>query len=523
MDRVCDVKLNIFSALHRVLDRALHCEQSLEGVVGALSQVVPHTGAAVVVRCDAEVRFFFSRCAEETGNGLEQRVRTLYKKDMGILFRLPQPFVLLGDATEPLFLDRKTLHTIRKEQVRLFGAPILEAGEVAGAILVDRFFDDRTPMLEEVQVLSFLASFIDRLLGLQARVRRREEALVRENRALRARVSEDSLELVCFGRSEAARRLEAQIRGAANADAPVHISGEPGTGKSLAARLLHELSERLRFPFVRVHCALPEEVLEKELFGRGDDFLQAGMAEPPGPLPPARPQGAFERAAGGTLLLDEVGELSPAHQVRLLDTLDGLLNEGPGAPGAEGTAARIVSVSGVDLLAAHTNAFRKDLFGRLGTLRIHIPPVRDRKEDIPGLIEHFLSRERRKEGRKTQISTRALEKLCEHDWPGNIAEIRNTVIRLVVMAEGEQIEAGEVESVLRGAVPASGVQDRVTPLSSWSRLDKIEIREVSAALERNSWVRRKAADELGLTFRQMNYRVKKYGLDTLIKENKGKK
>ncbi|MGC8490386.1 MAG: sigma 54-interacting transcriptional regulator [Syntrophobacteraceae bacterium] len=520
MDSVCEVKLNIFSALHRVLDRALHCEQSLEGVVGALSQAVPHTGAAVVVRCDAEVRFFFSRCAEDTGNGLEQRVRTLYKKDMGILFRLPQPFVLPGDATEPLFLDRKTLHTIRKEQVGLFGAPILQAGEVAGAILVDRFFDDRTPILEEVQVLSLLASFIDRLLGLQARVRRREEALVRENRALRARVSEEGLELVCFGRSEAAKKLETQIRGAANADAPVHISGEPGTGKSLAARLIHELSERRRFPFVRVHCALPEEVLEKELFGHTDDFLQAGMTEPPGALPPARPQGAFERAAGGTLLLDEVGDLSPAHQVRLLDTLDGLWNEGLGA---EGATTRIVSVSGADLLTAHTHAFRKDLFGRLGTLRIHIPPVRDRKEDIPGLIEHFLSCERRKEGRKTQMSPRALEKLCEHDWPGNIAEIRNTVIRLVVMAGGEQIEAGEVESVLRGAVPASGAQERVTPLSSWSRLDKIEIREVSAALERNSWVRRKAADELGLTFRQMNYRVKKYGLDTLIKENKGKK
>ena len=289
--------------------------------------------AAVVVSEGAEVRFFFTRPQDSSDGDMEQRVRTLYKRGFDLAIRIPQAFVVLSDSPGPLLLDRKALHTFRKEQVCLLGAPIVLGDEVAGAILVDRFFSDRVPMLEDVQLLSMLALFIGRILGLQSQVKSREEALVKENRELRAKISEESLGLICFGQSEAAGKLEASIRKAAPADAPVHIRGEAGAGKSSIARLIHELSERRRFPFVRVHCSLPEDVLEKELFGCANGFFKGGMGELQGFLPSAHLLGAFERAAGGTLLLDEVGELSAAHQVKLLDILDGQLAENFGTSG----------------------------------------------------------------------------------------------------------------------------------------------------------------------------------------------
>ena len=521
MDNLCELKLNVFSAMHRMMDRALHLEQALEGLVSGLSQAAPLSRASVVVQEGAEVRFFF---APSPDGDMERRVRGLYKTGFDLVMSIPQTFTVLGDSPGPLFLDRKALQSLRKDQVRLLGAPVVSGDEVAGAILVERFFGDRVPVMEDVELLTILAVFIGRVLGLRSQVKRREEALVKENRALRAKISEEGLGVVCLGGSEAARRLEAFIRKAAPADAPVHIRGEPGTGKSSIAKIIHELSARSQFPFVRVHCSLPEDLLEKELFGSGDSFLNRGMEELHAPVQSVRRRGAFERAVGGTLLLDEVGDLSIAHQAKLLDMLEGMQGGSFGSTGPKSMDVRIVSVACADLSADRPIPFRQDLLNRLSTLRIHVPPVRERKEDIPLLIGHFMEREYTKQGRKTQMSPRVLKMLCEYAWPGNIAEIKNAAIRLAIMAEGPEIEPADIDSVLRGpgvASPEPAGAGTITP--PWSRLDKIEIKEVSAALERNKWVRRKAADDLGLTFRQMNYRVKKFGLDALIKENRKQK
>lgn len=517
MNDLRELKLNVFTAMHRMIDRALYLEHTIEGLLGLLSQVVPRSKAAVVISDGAEVRFFFTPSPDDPDSDMERRVRSLYKTGFDLVFRIPRTFVVLRDSPGPLFLDGKAFHSIQKEQVRLFGAPVVLVDEVVGAIMVDRFFGARVPLAEEVQLLSMLAVFIAQALSLQSQVRRREKALVKENLALRAKISEEHLGLVCLGKSEAVRRLEAEIRKAAPADAPILIRGERGTGKSSIAQIIHELSGRGRFPFVRVHCCLPEDLLEKELFGGGIDEIGS-----PVPTGLRHPRGALDRAAGGTLLLDEAEDLSTAHQVRLLDILDRVQTGTFGASDWKGADARLIAASSLDLSEAPATSFRKDLLNRLGTLEIHVPSIRDRKEDIPFLIGHFFAHECRRRGRKTQLSARVLKKLCEHDWPGNIAEIKNTVIRLVIMAEGAEIEAEDLAHVF-DTKPATGSgATGLEAISAWSRLDRIEIKEVSAALERNKWIRRKAADELGLTFRQMNYRVKKFGLDTLIKENRGR-
>ncbi|MGC9965343.1 MAG: sigma 54-interacting transcriptional regulator [Syntrophobacteraceae bacterium] len=509
MDNICELKLSIFSGMHRIIDRALYLEQAVEGLLGVLSQVVPLSTAAVVLK-SAEVRYFVTPPVDDSNGEAERRMRLLYKTGLDLVFRIPQPFVVLGDNPRPLFLDRKTLHSIQKGQVRLFGCPVVLGDEVLGAIMVDRLFGDLVPAFEDVQFLSILASFIAQVFSLESQAKRREEALARENVALRAKISEEHLGLICLGKSDAARKLEAEIRKAARAEAPVLLWGEPGTGKSSIAQIVHELSGRTPFPFVKVHCSLPGDLLEKDLFGCEKGFLNSGVEDR---------SNAFDKAAGGTLLLDDVGELSVPHQIKLLDILDSLRPVGVGAKRPKGMDVRLVAVAGVELFeAASTGSFRKDLLNRLSTLLIHVPSVRERKEDIPFLIRHLLASACREQGRKVQLSGRVFKRLCEHDWPGNIAEIKNTVIRLVIMAEGSEIEAEDLASVFdpkRSGDPVS-----TEGIRTLSRLDQIERKEVSAALERNRWIRRKAANDLGLTFRQMNYRVKKFGLDTLIRENR---
>ena len=167
---------------------------------------------------------------------MELRIRHLYKTGFDLVFRIPQPFVVLRDSSRPLFLDRKALHSIQKEQVRLFGSPVILGDEVMGAIMVDRLFGDRVPLVEDVQFLSMLASFIAQVFSLESQAKRREESLAKENLALRAKISEEHLGLVCLGKSEAARKLEAEIRKAAPTEAPVLLWGEPGTGKSSIAQ-----------------------------------------------------------------------------------------------------------------------------------------------------------------------------------------------------------------------------------------------------------------------------------------------
>jgi Nif-specific regulatory protein len=515
MDDLCELKFSIFSLIHRTIDRALYPEQALEGLLRVISQAVPQSTAAVIIGSSGEVRFFFTPPQDDSSTDTEQRIRSLYKTGFDLVYRIPQPFVILQDSPRPLFLDRKALHSIQKEQVRLFGSPVILFDEVVGAIMVDRFFGDQVPLVEDVQFLAILASFIAQVLSLESQVKRREEALVRENLSLRAKISEEHLGLVCLGKSAASRKLDAEIRKTAPTEASVLIWGEPGTGKSSIAQIIHEFSGRAPFPFVKVHCSLPEDLLEKELFGNGKEFLSGGIDE----LHP--PRSAFDKAAGGTLLLDEVGDLSAAHQVKMLDFLDRLQAGSFGVTRPKGADVRLVTVSSVNLFeAAATGSFRKDLLNRLSTLLIHVPSVRDRKDDIPFLIGYFLDNASREQGRKSQLSAQVLKKLCEYDWPGNIAEIKNTVIRLVSMADDPEIEGGDLASILdpkpaKGSGPAS-----LEAISAWSRLDEIERKEVSAALERNRWIRRRAADDLGLTFRQMNYRVKKFGLDALIRQNR---
>jgi Nif-specific regulatory protein len=289
--------------------------------------------------------------------------------------------------------------------------------------------------------------------------------------------------------------------------ATVLLLGESGAGKTLAARLIHELSDRAHHPFVKVNCAaIPEEVLEAELFGQAEGPLSG--------IKGARP-GRLEEAHKGALLLDEIGELSPGTQGKLLRFLQEKEFERVGG-GVRRVDVRVIAATNTELeKAVERGEFREDLYYRLNVFPITIPPLRRRREDIPSLLNHFLERLSREYGRRLVLTPAALDALVKYDWPGNVREMENLMERLSILVESGSIDVGDIPASLFSS-PAAHVHRGGAPMS----LQEMEKNEVVTALERHRWVQSRAARELGLTLRQMGYRVKKFGLEQLVHQRR---
>ncbi|HOI17966.1 MAG TPA: sigma 54-interacting transcriptional regulator, partial [Geobacteraceae bacterium] len=281
----------------------------------------------------------------------------------------------------------------------------------------------------------------------------------------------------------------------------VLILGETGTGKELVARTIHALSPRNRHPFIAVNCgALPDTLLEAELFGyKTGAFTGANKDK----------AGRFALASGGTLLLDEIGEVSPALQVRLLRVLQERTYEPLGAVRSESTDARIIVATNKDLAEqVRQKAFREDLYYRVNVVRIELPPLRRRKEDIPLLVEQFVTRFNRLQRKTVQgMTAEALSLLMAHDWPGNIRELENIVERAFILCSEGPIGIGHLPEELRFHRAEPGTNPDVR-----SAHDILDAQAIRAALGRNNFNRLMAARELGIHKTTLFRRMKKLGI-----------
>ena len=271
--------------------------------------------------------------------------------------------------------------------------------------------------------------------------------LVAENRALRARLFDlGVVPGTLIGNAPSFRAVLDALRQAAPTSATVLLSGESGTGKELAARMLHELSPRASGPFVPISCAaIPETILESELFGYERGAFTGAAA---------RREGRFERAHGGTLFLDEVGEMSPAVQVKLLRVLQDGVVERLGGTQPLTVDVRIVAATNKELMAeVRSGRFREDLFYRLNVVAVRLPPLRERREDVPLLASVFLRRLAEKNAKPVSgLTPAALLALESYPWPGNVRELEHAVERAVVLSRGEIIDVHDLpEAVARGA------------------------------------------------------------------------
>jgi two-component system nitrogen regulation response regulator NtrX len=351
--------------------------------------------------------------------------------------------------------------------------------------------------------------FIEKPLSLEktllvVRNALRQRSLEDENRALRARV-ERARPMV--GESYAMRQLREQAAMAAPTNGRVLIYGENGTGKELVARTVHALSRRRNGPFIEVNCAaIPEELIESELFGHVRGAFTGAVADR---------RGKFELADGGTIFLDEIADMSLKTQAKVLRVLQEQTVEQVGGAGRIKVDARVLAATNKDLQAEiKAGTFREDLYFRLSVVPIFVPPLRERREDIPLLADHFMAEFVREYGRRMKRFDRSAMTMLEHySWPGNVRELRNMIERLVIMVAGDTITSDDLGFLGHGVVPSEERGDVQGPKQTLhdarEQFERDYILKTLAAQHGNI---SKTADLLGVERSNLYKKMRGYGI-----------
>jgi len=310
-----------------------------------------------------------------------------------------------------------------------------------------------------------------------------------------------------IGKSAGMQEVFKSIGRVAPTNTTVLIQGESGTGKELVAKAIHYNSIRSQGPMVNLNCAaIPEGLLESELFGHEKGSFTGAVN---------RQKGKFELAAGGTIFLDEISEMSPNLQAKLLRVLQDREFQRVGGMQPIMADVRVIAASNKDLSESiREGRFREDLYYRLNVVQISIPPLRDRREDIPLLVDHFISRCNEETGKQVQqVSEDALSRLSVYAWPGNVRELENAVERAVVMGQGGVIMSEDLPVSLQGlnagaAVPVLGIKGG----SLKEMMEGVEADILQNALDDTGWNRVKTAEKLKMSRKALIYKIEKYGL-----------
>ncbi|HJU04837.1 MAG TPA: sigma-54 dependent transcriptional regulator [Nitrospiraceae bacterium] len=330
-----------------------------------------------------------------------------------------------------------------------------------------------------------------------------------ENTLLKREIASQSSLSQIIGQSEAMQKVLEVVRKVADAKSNVLICGESGTGKELIARAIHYNSSRSRLPFVTVNCsALPEPLLESELFGHMRGSFTGAIANK---------AGLFEVADGGSIFLDEIGEMTPSMQVKLLRVIQEREFRRVGGTRDVKVDVRVIAATNKDLARAVADgSFREDLYYRLDVIPINLPPLRMRTGDIPLIANHFLEQFARANGKPVpSLSDDAMRMLLSHEWKGNVRELENLIERVVAFATGSVITEEDLRGWLhRHVAPPQSYPTDIPPdgLDLENLINTIEKDLLLKALERSRWVKKKAARLLHLNTRSFRYRLEKYAI-----------
>ncbi|MEC9443176.1 MAG: sigma-54 dependent transcriptional regulator [Myxococcota bacterium] len=340
--------------------------------------------------------------------------------------------------------------------------------------------------------------------------RQRSERLSQENDMLRAEAAASYSDSRIIGESEAMERIFKLVGKVARTDSTVHIFGESGTGKELVARSIHDNSPRKDGPFIKVNCsALAETLLESELFGHEKGSFTGAHK---------RKLGRFELADGGTLFLDEIGDISQPTQLKLLRILQERQLERVGGEETITVDVRVVTATNKDLKReVEEGRFREDLFYRLHIIPVELPPLRDRKSDIPLIVEHFVDKlAKRTRSDVNGVAADAMAALRAYNWPGNVRELENVIEHAMVFAEGSLIRLGDLPPVVSGVQPGDALQlpdgDRSLP----EILEELERQLILRAFKKAEGVKTETARLLGIKPSALYYKLDKYEIDESV-------
>jgi len=501
----CDCVLPLFYELAR----AISAGKDLEGVMDAAVKVVVDNLAGVE-------RVVLSILNRKTGAifienawGLsdEERARGVYRMGEGITGYVVQTgdsLVVPNIAAEPAFLDRTGARKdVDTSRLAFICVPVKLGREVMGTLSVDLSNASSAGLEEDRELLTVVAAMIAQAVQLH-RARREENAQLREeNRRLLDELAQKRGPDNIVGNSHPMQSLFSYMAKVYDKTTPVLLLGESGTGKELVAAALHYGSPRKDRPFVRFNCAaIPENLAESEMFGHEKGAFTGALA---------LRVGRFEEADGGTLFMDEVGELSLAIQAKLLRVLQARQFERVGGSKTLSVDIRIVAATNRDLAAlVKEGKFREDLYYRLNVFPLLLPPLRERGSDILLLADHFVEKYAKLHGSPVRrISTPAIDALMAYHWPGNVRELENVIERAVILSDDGVIHTYHLPPTLQTA-ETSGTRYRGT---LEERLDTVERELVVDALKASQGNMAQAARELGLSERVMALRVQKHGID----------
>ncbi|MDI6744806.1 MAG: nif-specific transcriptional activator NifA [Thermodesulfovibrionales bacterium] len=492
--------------ISKLLGSSLNLKSNLRGVMRVLSEYLDMKRGTVALRNNSEVSIIAAHGMTE-----EEIKKGRYRLGEGIIGRvakLGSPIVIPSIGDEPLFLNKTGARKIiKKENVAFLCVPIKFKNETLGVLSVDRLFGSKVISFEEdLRLLKIIASLIAQTVKLHMEIGKEREAFLEEKENLRQQLKGKYRLANIIGQSDRMQEVFASVHSVAPSKANVLLRGESGTGKELIAKAIHYMSPRAKGPFIKFNCAsIPEGLLESELFGHEKGAFTGAMA---------MRKGRFELADGGTIFLDEIGDLPIALQPKILRVLQEKEFERVGGEKTTRVDVRLIAATSRNLEdLVSEGKFREDLYYRLNVVPVFLPPLREKIEDIPLLVEFFLKKYNEENHKSVSITSDTLNILTNYDWPGNVRELENTIERLVVMSRQKIITPSDLPFNIRDynlrARYASQIKDALP-----STIEDIEKARILDAIKKTGGIQAKAARLLGITPRQIGYKIKKYDLST---------
>lgn len=498
-----NVEITALYEISKLLGSSLNMKANLRGVMKVLSEYLDMKRGTLALRSNGEVSIIAAHGMSE-----EEIRRGRYRLGEGIIGRVAKhgsPIVIPNIGDEPLFLNKTGARKmIRKENVAFLCVPVKFKDEVLGVLSVDRLFGSKTISFEEdLRLLKIIASLIAQSVRLLREVEKEREAFLEEKESLTLQLKTRYSVANIVGQSDRMQEVFEAVHRVSPSKANVLLRGESGTGKELVAKAIHYMSQRAKGPFIKFNCAsIPEGLLESELFGHEKGAFTGAMT---------MRKGRFELADGGTIFLDEIGDLPLTLQPKILRVLQEREFERVGGEKTMKVDVRLIAATSRDLeRLVEQGKFREDLYYRLNVVPLFLPALRQRKEDIAVLADYFLKRYNEENGKSVGIATDVLNLFIDYDWPGNVRELENTIERLVVMSRGKVATSDDLPLNMREQT----VRAKYAVLAKDalpSTIEDIERTKILDALKKTGWVQAKAARLLGISPRQIGYKIQKYG------------
>ncbi len=516
-ERWSDREMLILREMSKLLGRSLDARYAISEALHLLSELVGLNRGRVLLPLpgtdEIAIRYAYGLTATEVARGRFARGEGV----TGSAWASGQAAIVQDIDAEPAYLTRTvTRAKLPQETVAYIALPFMIDGKVAGVLAAHRLRRRDRALADDLQLMHMVAAWVSQILKINQLVEKRTAHLESENRSLKSALASGVASFGIVGESRVLRDALRQIEQVSQTDATILLLGESGTGKELFARALHLSSPRRDGPFIRINCgAIPESRFESEHLGHEKGAFTGAVA--------AR-VGRFEQGQGGTVFLDEIGDLPLAMQVKILRVLQERIIERVGGTREIAVNIRLVAATHQNLQALIAQGrFRLDLFYRLNVIPVRLPALRERPEDIAPLVRYHLNKINQAYGRNVSLAPDALDVMMQYAWPGNVRQLRNLLERMVLLAEQAVLSATEVAAILtQDAARASPASADVQGVAAPAIEDSATVRHyrqpqpgdaaaIQAALSATGGNKSRAAQRLGMTLRQFNYRLGRLG------------